>query len=190
MRGMLTTYGSGRKKHGEGNFFAVLLLAIGVITGDTTAADERLFTLCAPMDFAVEDLAPEGAQRTGLAKKSIEAAVESRLRSAGLFVPLEKQGRGQFLQVAVTISGLAFGIEVRLNRRLDNLGYGVPGYATVWDTGSVGTHGNNGQYILGSVSGHLDKFIASYLRVNERPCSNVIWRDLQERLRRALREQS
>lgn len=161
-----------------------LALAIGVITGSAIAADEGLSTGCAPMDFVVEELNPKGAQRTGLTKKSIENAVESRLRAGRLFAPPEKQARGQYLQVVVTISGFAFGIEVRLNRQLDNLGYGVPGYATVWSAGSVGTHGNDEQYILGSVSRHLDQFLASYLRVNDRHCSNVVWRDLQERLRR------
>ena len=150
---------------------AVLLLAIGTITGSATAADEELFTRCAPMEFVVEKLDPEDTRATGLTEKSIENAVESRLRAARLFAPREKQNRLQYLYIHLNIIGFAFGIEVELRRYLDNLGYGIPGFAAVWWAGTVGQHGNDGQYILGLVSMHLDKFIASYLRVNEEDCS-------------------
>ena len=151
--------------------FAMLLSVIGAITGSAAAADEQLFTVCAPMDIFVEPLHPEGSQNTGLTREAIMDAVESRLRAARLFATSEKQVRQQYLRINVNILGFAFSIGVELYRYLDNLGYGIPGYAAVWEAGTVGTHGNNGQYILGSVSRHLDKFIASYLRVNELHCS-------------------
>ena len=151
--------------------FAMLLLAIGAITGSAAAADERLFTVCTPMDFVVEELDPEDSRETGLTRKAIANAVESRLRVARLFALPEKQSRRQYLYIRVSIHGSAFSIEVKLTRYLDNLGYGIGGYAEVWDAGLVGTHGGNGQFILGSVSKHLDEFIASYLRVNEAHCS-------------------
>ena len=150
--------------------FAMLLFAIGVVTGSATAADEELFTGCAPMDFVVEELDPEDTQ-TGLTEKSIENAVESRLRAARLFGPREKQNRRQYLYIRVNTVGFAFSIEVELARHLDDLGYGFGGYATVWNVISTGTHGGDGQYILGIVSKYLDEFIASYLRVNEAHCS-------------------
>ena len=150
---------------------AALVLAIGVMTGSATAADEELFTGCAPMDFVVESLDPEDSQRTGLARQDILNAVESRLRVARLFAPREKQNRRQYLYIRVSLLGSAFNIDVELGRYLDNLGYGFGGYAMVWHTGSIGTHGGNGQYVLGIVSRYLDEFIASYLRVNEEHCS-------------------
>ena len=50
--------------------FAMLLLAIGAITGSAAAADERLFTVCTPMDFVVEELDPEDSRETGPDKES------------------------------------------------------------------------------------------------------------------------
>ena len=125
------------------------------------------------MDFLVESLGPEGSQRTGLTRKAIENAVEARLRAARLFAPTAAQttNKEQYLYINVNIIGLAFSINVELNRYLKNLGYGFGGFAIVWDTGSTGTHGGVGEYILASVSQHMDRFIASYLRVNEAHCS-------------------
>ena len=54
---------------------------------------------------------------------------------------------------------------------MKDIGYGVPGGAIVWETGSMGTHSGNGNYILGHVSQHLDEFLAAYLRVNEGHCT-------------------
>jgi len=150
--------------------FAVLF-AIGVITGSATAADEGLFTRCASMDLVIEELDSEDTQRTGLTEKSIENAVESRLRAARLFAPSGKQNRRQYLYIRVNTVGFAFSIEVELARYLDDLGYGFGGSATVWNVISTGMHGGDGQYILGLVAKYLDEFIASYLRVNEEHCS-------------------
>ena len=150
---------------------ATLVLAVGVVMGSATAADEELFTACAPMDFFVEPLPPEESQKAGLTREAIMNAVESRLRSARLFASPEKQVRHQYLRVNVNMLGPAYSIGVQLIRFLEDLGYGFGQYAIVWQVGSVGTHGNNGQYILGRVSRYLDRFIASYLRVNDAHCS-------------------
>ena len=101
-------------------------------------------------------------------------AVESRLRAARLFSPLEKQDpiRLQYLYINVHMHGPAFCVNTELLCNVENLGYGLPGaVVTVWKTGGGGTHGGNGQYILGFVSEFLDEFIAKYLRVNEADCS-------------------
>ena len=156
---------------------AALVLGIGVMTSSATTAKraelerKKLYTACAPMDFVVEYLDPENSQRIGLTEQDIANAVESRLRGARLFAPPEKQNREQYLYVNVNIVGYAFSIEVKLIRHLDNLGYGAAGFAGVWEMGSTGTHSGSGQYILGTVSTLLDRFIASYLRVNEAHCS-------------------
>ena len=124
------------------------------------------------MDFVVESLGSEGSERTGLTRKAIENAVEARLRAARLFTPTAEQlnDKEQYLYINVNIIGHAFSVDVRLTRYLNDLGYGFGGFATVWNSGSTGTS-NSGNYILGAVSQHLDRFIASYLRVNEAYCS-------------------
>ena len=129
--------------------------------------------MCAPMMFVVEELPLEDIQKTGLTHKAITNAVESRLRGSRLFAPFEKLEleRQQYLYINVNIMSPAFSIRVVLNRHIEDLGYGLPGVATVWDAGSIGTHGGDGQYIIGAIYRHLDEFIASYLRVNEAHCS-------------------
>ena len=165
---------------------AAFMLVVGTVASSATTATKaeneaieaereriQLYTACAPMDFLVESLDPEGSQRTGLTRKTIENAVEARLRAARLFTPTAEQPKDkeQYLYINLNIIGHAFSIDVELTRYLKDLGYGFGGFAIVWDTGSTGTHGGVGQYILGSVSKHLDRFIASYLRVNEAHCS-------------------
>lgn len=150
----------------------ILVSTARFVVLETSAVDMGLYTACAPMTFVVENLRPEGTQETGLTREALENAVEARLRSARLFAPSEKLDRSQYLYVAVNITGRAFSINVTLERYLDNLGYGIGGYATVWNMRGAGTHGGDGQYILGLVSQYyLDKFVANYLRVNEAHCS-------------------
>ncbi|MCY4513625.1 MAG: hypothetical protein OXC69_00590 [Candidatus Tectomicrobia bacterium] len=155
-----------------------LLLATGIMTGNTTAEDETLFAHCAPMYLLVERLKPKGAQATGLTRQALVDAAEARLRSARLLVPMLKQmenpqtrGREQRLYINVNIVSFGFHVIVQLDRHMKDLGYGVPGFAVVWETGSTGTHGGDGTYILGVLSRLLDKFLAAYLRVNEGHCS-------------------
>ena len=76
--------------------FAALLLVVGLQTSSAAITSDdlqtaTLYTACAPMIFTVADLSPEGEKETGLTKQAIVNAVESRLRGARLFVPLEKQ---------------------------------------------------------------------------------------------------
>ena len=158
---------------------AMLGFAIGAMTGSATTTNTEeleiaaLYTACASMQSLVARLDPEDVRQTGLTEKAIMNTVESRLRAARLYASIAKQeqGRSQYLYINVNIFDSAFSIAVDLNRHLENLGYGLSGFATVWHTGLVGTHGRDGQYILGSISEILDQFIASYLRVNEADCS-------------------
>ena len=43
--------------------------------------------------------------------------------------------------------------------------------ATTWVTGSTGTHGGDGTYVLSAIRQHMDEFLDEYLRVNEPACS-------------------
>ena len=155
-----------------------LLLATGIMAGSATAQDTNLLAHCAPMELFVEDLDPEDTQATGLTKQAVMNAAEARLRSVRLLVPITKQSenpqildREQLLSINITLYSAAFSILVELYRYMKDLGYGVPGFAVVWRTGSTGTHDGDGNYILGHVSQHLDKFLAGYLRANEGHCS-------------------
>ena len=155
-----------------------LLLATVIMDRSAAVQDENLFAHCAPIDLIVKNLGPEDTQATGLTNQAIVNAAESRLRSARLFLPMKKlmenpqtRGRHQFLYLSVNIVGFGYSIGVELYRYMKDLGYGVPGFAVVWQTGSTGTHGGDGTFILGNVSQSLDGFLAAYLRINEGHCS-------------------
>ena len=152
-----------------------LLLAIGMGTGSATASTEMrrvLYTACALMDFGVADLTPEGMRETDLTKSALVNAVESRLRAARLFPPSKTQDlKQQYLSIHVNITGSAFVVATELNRYIENLGYGFPGFAVVWREISGGPHHHDGQGILSIVSEHLDAFITDYLRANESDCT-------------------
>ena len=78
--------------------------------GEIVASDYerfRLFSDCKPMDLLVESLKPKAAE-FGLSKDSIQAAVESRLRSARLY-DSEAWNR---LYVNINTTGLAFSVNV------------------------------------------------------------------------------
>ena len=156
---------------------AALVLAIGAMPGSAATANEverrQLYTACAPMDFVVESLDAEDSQRTGLTEQGIANAVESRLRAARLLTPIAEQtlNKEQYLYINANLTDHAFSINVELNRYLKDIGYGFGGYVAVWRRGGAGTHGGNGQYLLGVVSKYLDQFLSSYLRVNEAHCS-------------------
>lgn len=126
----------------------------------------RLYAAGAKMYLVVESLDAEYDREVGLATEAVNNAAESRLRAARLY----DADAEQFLYVNVNLVGGAFSISIKLERRLDDLGYGQGGLATVWHKGSLGTHGgghDGGQFILGSLSRHLDEFIAKYLAANE-----------------------
>ena len=52
-----------------------------------------------------------------------------------------------------------------------DLGFGRPEFVTVWDTGLVGTHGGDAQFVLGQISQHMDLFLTEYLRANDDACA-------------------
>lgn len=47
---------------------------------------------------------------------------------------------------------------------------GTWGYAPTWQTGGIGTHGQNASAIISQVAEDTDKFIDEYLRVNADAC--------------------
>ena len=155
---------------------SALMLAISMMTNNATDANSpitegrTLYTACAPMDFFVVGPDPENSQKIGLTEQAVENAVESRLRTARLYAPPAKQERVQYLYVVTTIVGPAFHLQVELNAA-STLAMDTRNMQPFGASGTVGTHGGQGQYILGLLPRHLDQFIASYLRVNEAHCS-------------------
>lgn len=131
--------------------------------------DFNLAAFCNPMGIIVENLRDVDARKVGLTRQDIVNAVnavESRVRVARLF----SAESPQYLYVNVNPVRNAFSIIIELHRRTENTGFGFPGFVSVWDAGTIGMHGGDGQYIMGSVSEQLDKFIAEYLRENQEWC--------------------
>ena len=130
----------------------------------------NLFNACRPMDLTIEHL-HDYATAIGLTREALQAAAESRLRAARLYSgDYEKTGFA-YLYVQVSVVDQAYAISVRYNKRLTDE-FGISGWAVTWVSGSTGMHGRSAGYIMSSLSRHLDKFLASYLRVNESACES------------------
>ena len=125
-----------------------------------------LFNECQGMDLVVEEL-PEGAGEIGLTRESIQAAVESRLRSARLY----DAGRlDPYLYVNVLVVGPAFSVRLEFYKRLHDPVSNTTGIAVTWNRNSTGIHGNEAPYIVSAISQDMDEFLVEYLRANEDYC--------------------
>ena len=128
----------------------------------------RLFNTCRPMELTIEELV-EDEVSIGLTEKALQAAAESRLRAARLYTKDNIKAHSASLYVNVKVVGQAFVVSVWYFKGVADE-FGVFSTAVTWYTGSTGTHGRNAGFILSSLSRHLDKFLADYLRVNEAAC--------------------
>ena len=130
----------------------------------------QLGTRCQPIDLVVEYLSQDAAA-IGLAQRSIETLVRSRLRAARIY---DESVPTPYLYVNVNVSGLAFNISVQFKKLLCDTdstpSIPICRIATTWDMGGTGTHGQNSQYILQVIPGYIDRFIDEYLRVNADHC--------------------
>ena len=129
----------------------------------------RLFNACRPMILMVEGLAPD-AQAVGLTKERIQLSAESRLRAARLYTESIEKANRAYLYIRINAVGPAFNIAVKYKKWVTDLENNSNGLATTWVTGSTGTHGGDAGFIIQYLSGHLDEFLAGYLRVNESAC--------------------
>ena len=73
----------------------------------------------------------------GLTEESIQAAVESRLRSARLY----DADASPYLYVNVNVVGRAFSARLEYNKTVYDQISTERGLATTWKIGSAGTHG-------------------------------------------------
>ena len=129
----------------------------------------KLFNACRPMELVVENLSPD-AQAVGLTRERIQLAAESRLRAARLYTESREKANRAYLYITIHVVGRAHDITVKYSKWVTDLATNSNGYAATWDTGSTGTHGGDVGSIIQSLSGHLDRFLAGYLRVNEPAC--------------------
>ena len=127
----------------------------------------RLFDLCSPMYLLVEDMPSVGLD-IGLDKASIQAATESRLRSARLYT--SDASTLSHLYINVNVVGRSFSFSLQYRKTVTDLASGLTYSATTWETGITGSHGGDGGYILSALSGEMDRFLVEFLRVNEAAC--------------------
>ena len=123
---------------------------------------------------------------------TIENEAESHLRAAGLFRPeetteqmveraLAEQRRDEIiprltLSIEVRVFGPAFSLNTDLERfaltqSARDAEVEALGTVTVWSTRTLGTHGDNAQFVLGVITSHIDKLIIAYLRANAGECA-------------------
>ena len=129
----------------------------------------ELWNNCLPTRLLVEDL-HKGAAAIGLTKEDITVAARSRLRAARLYSADRKKTVGSFLLAQVSVVGAAFSSELLYFKRVVDLATIVEFPTVTWSVGSTGTHGENSEHVLSSVSRHMDRFIDEYLRVNAAAC--------------------
>ena len=118
------------------------------------------------MDIVIEEMSPD-AKKIGLTKEAIQAAVESRLRSARLYKsgPLKPH-----IYVSVNVLRKAFSISLEFKKPLYDRFSDETLDAPTWQKGVVGTHGGSKGYILSTISEYMDRFLVEFLRVNEDAC--------------------
>ena len=160
---------------------ALLFSCAAANTAEHEFENRELYARCASVGMLVEEL-PSTAKGIGLSKAAIESAVESRLRGARLFES-DTVAAGQWLYINANVVSRAFAISVDLRRVVTDTGFGRRGTVAVWDVGSAGTHGNDGQYILSSLSGHMDAFLTKYLRANDAWCRMNATKDYSDVVR-------
>lgn len=130
----------------------------------------EIFVNCEPVYLTVEGFhnMPH-AEKIGLTKTAIINAVESRLRSARVYT--NDPANPYQLYINVTVLRSAFSVYIAFHKMLYDFRNRLDGFATTWYRGTTGIHGGqDGGYILSSVSSLIDEFLVEYFRVNEKAC--------------------
>lgn len=150
--------------------FGMVLLAIAVRAEAPDHLDPfeafQLWTGCQPVYLSVG--LETSKTEIDLTEEAVEIATRSRLRSARLYAD---EWTGVAIFVTINVFDVAFNIDVELFKTLvDREFAGREGIGITWGTGFTGTHGNDSNYILTSVSQLIDEFLDEYLRVNADAC--------------------
>ena len=156
-----------------------LALALAVLSGHATAQDVsgldrfRLFNNCEPINLAteltVDNYADADTPAIDLTLDRIRTLAENRLRVARLY----DADAATWLYVNVNVQGRGFSLSFDYKKLVYDAVSGETNYATTWDVGVAGTHGEDADFILQGLSEHLDGFILDYLRVNEDACDQT-----------------
>ena len=126
----------------------------------------QLWTGCEAVDLFV--YLQKNDTEIDLTEEEIEIAVRSRLRSARIY---NEDTLHPVLLVTVHVVGNAFSIEVAFAKVVSDVDFSDKGgFGTTWKTGSAGTHSNDANRLLTSVSQDIDEFLDEYLRVNADSC--------------------
>ena len=137
-------------------------------TAQANPVDDRarfeLFTDCVPL--RIEVLVSKSDTAISLAMESVQAAVESRLRSARLY----SAESPYLLGVNINVFGSVFSVALEFYKWLVDPIAGGSGSALTWKLVAIGTHGNNAGYIRSTAAENMDQFVVEYLRVNESAC--------------------
>ena len=148
----------------------IFLISVSSWANGNEAIDRfKLFTNCAAVELVIENVNSDAdAKKIGLTDKSIQMTVESRLRSARIYA---SELKDNYLYVNINVGKTAFGISLEFHKKVFDSISQDSWYATTWDTGATGTHGNQGaNFILSSLSEFVDEFLVEYLRANEEAC--------------------
>ena len=152
-----------------------VVAALAVVPGLATAeessaptAGERfdLWNECRPVGLRV--FIDDEAGEIGLTKERIETTARSRLRAARIYD--DDPYLDITMDVEVNVFQSTFTESVSLNKLVRDFVSGELKHADTWDTGALGTHGQDARFILQGVSEHVDQFIDEYLRVNADAC--------------------
>ena len=138
----------------------------------------RLYTKCMGVVPVVEHLSDD-AKKTGLGREEIVAAVESRLRAAGL----HQSGYFGFpegsvvffphLYVDVDVKGNAFSVPVELKKWVNEPLSGQLNFAQTWRIGTFEKHKGRSGAIMSTVRSLTGQFVDEWNKVNK-PDGNCI----------------
>ena len=117
-----------------------------------------------PMDYAVLSLDESHAGEIGIEKREIEFRIESQLREAHLYDPSARQVL--FLHVSLGPDSMYL-VSLVLSRKINDMGYGIPGLVDVWRDATFGNHHGAGKEVLDVITEHLGGFLIKYVRAND-----------------------
>ena len=153
------------------------LLIVLALVSATARADEvevsrdrfDLWNGCHPMALFVAPLdGDDHARKIGLTTGMVTAAVRGRPHAASLF----DRTAPTWLDVAVTVVGAAFSVNLQYLKPFHDRLSDEWGWAVTWQTRASGLHGRDADYVLSSVARHTDRFIDEFRRVNGEACGN------------------
>ena len=160
-----------------------LLLVASTAQGQASDSERfQLYNACRPMNIAGFVLVTDAASALDLTEDQLEDrirnAVESRVRSARLYYNpttlYDPDSANWFenglLKYDVQVLGPAFSVTLEYVKPVQDLATGRTEWGSTWDEFTMGTHGNDSDFIVSTLSGFMDQFLIEYLRVNEAAC--------------------